>query len=246
MDRPLTERSTAVAEDAPSERLGLFGGSFNPIHNGHLAIARDVRERMKLSRILFVPTGDPPHKQNQSLAPATARLEMVRLAIADTPEFDVSALEVDRTGKSYSIDTIRKIREKWSRSCELFFIIGLDAFLEFPTWRAPEEILKMCHFVVVPRPGRSFKTLAEISLFKNPDPEPLGQLDAGIIDRFEIVLPEALGITCLSIPPCPISASEIRWRVQNGLPLANMLPPPVESYILQHSLYKEDSNRTRI
>ncbi len=246
MDRPTTERSTAVAQDAPPERLGLFGGSFNPIHYGHLAIARDVRERMKLSRILFVPTGHPPHKQKQSLAPASARLEMVRLALADTSVFTVSPIEVHRTGKSYSVDTIREIREQWSPSCELFFIIGLDAFLEFPTWRAPEEILKMCHFVVVPRPGRSFKTLAEISLFKNPDPAPLGQLDAGIIDRFDMVLPEALGITCLSIPPCPISASEIRRRVQNGLPLANMLPPPVESYILQHSLYQEDSNRTRI
>ncbi len=246
MDRPTIERSTAVAQDAPSERLGLFGGSFNPIHNGHLTIARDVRERMKLSRVLFVPTGDPPHKQNQSLAPAPVRFEMVRLAIADTPVFTVSPIEVNRTGKSYSIDTLRDIREQYGRSCELFFIIGLDAFLEFPTWRAPEEILKMCHFVVVPRPGRSFKTLAEIPLFKNPDPEPLGQLDAGMIGRFEIVAPEALGLTCLSIPPCPISASEIRQRVRSGLPLANMLPPSVESYILQHSLYREDSNRTPI
>ncbi len=246
MDRPTTEHSTAVAQDAPSERLGLFGGSFNPIHNGHLAIARAVRERMKLSRILFIPTGDPPHKQNQSLAPAPVRFEMVRLAIADTPVFTVSPIEVHRTGKSYSIDTVREIRGQCGRSCQLFFIIGLDAFLEFPTWRAPDEILKMCHFVVVPRPGRSFTTLAEIPLFKNQDPEPLGQLDVGIIDRVEIMIPEALGITCLSIPPCPISASEIRRRVRNGRPLVNMLPLSVESYILQHSLYQEDRNRTRI
>ncbi|MDH5739562.1 MAG: nicotinate-nucleotide adenylyltransferase [Nitrospira sp.] len=246
MDHPTAKRSIAVSHHSPSERLGLFGGSFNPIHNGHLAIARDVLVRMKLSHILFIPTGDPPHKQNQSLAPASARFEMVRLAIADTPEFDVSALEIDRTGKSYSIDTIRQIREQYGQPWTLFFIIGLDAFLEFPTWRAPEEILKMCHFVVVPRPGRLFKTLAEAPLFKNPDPAPLGQLDVGIIDRFDIAVPEALGITCLSIPPCPISASEIRQRVRSGLPLANMLPLSVESYILQHSLYQEDSNRTRI
>jgi nicotinate-nucleotide adenylyltransferase len=246
MDDLTTERSTAVAQDSPSERLGLFGGSFDPIHNGHLAIARDVRERMKLSRILFIPTGDPPHKQNRSLAPASARFEMVHLAIADTPEFDVSALEVNRTGKSYSIDTIRQIREQYGQPWTLFFIIGLDAFLEFPTWRAPTKILKMCHFVVVPRPGQLFQSLVEMPLFQNQDPGSLGLLDAGIIDRVDIVVPEALGITCLSIPPCPISASEIRRRVRSELPLANMLPHSVESYILQHSLYQEDSNRTCI
>lgn len=246
MDRPTSERSTAVAQDAHSERLGLFGGSFNPIHNGHLAIARDVRARMNLARILFIPTGDPPHKYNRSLAPAPVRLEMVRLAIADTSEFDVSAIEIDRTGKSYSIDTVREIREQYGQPVELLFIIGLDAFLEFPTWRDPIEILKLCCVVVVPRPGRLFQTLASLPLFQNLAAESLGQLDAGVIDRLDIAVPEALGITCLSIPPCPISASEIRQRIRDGLPLANMLPPSVESYILQHRLYQEDINRTRI
>jgi nicotinate-nucleotide adenylyltransferase len=246
MDCPTSERSTAVAQDAPSERLGLFGGSFNPIHNGHLAIARDVRERMQLSRILFIPTGDPPHKPNRSLAPASVRLEMVRLAIADTPVFNVSPIEVHRTGKSYSIDTVREIRGQHGRSCELFFIIGLDAFLEFPTWRAPEEILRICHFVIVPRPGRLFQTLAGMPLLPNLDLEPLVQLDTGILRRLEIAVPDAPGITCLPLSPCPISASDIRQRIRGGPSLANMLPPPVESYILQHSLYQEDSDRTRI
>jgi nicotinate-nucleotide adenylyltransferase len=246
MDHPTVQYSTPIAQASPKKRLGLFGGSFNPIHNGHLAIARDVRARMNLARILFIPTGDPPHKHNRSLAPAPVRLEMVRLATADTSEFDVSAIEIDRTGKSYSIDTIREVRRRYSQPLELLFIIGLDAFLEFPTWRAPEEILKMCRFVVVPRPGRLFQSLIAIPLFQNLAPESLGQLDAGVIDRLDIVIPEILGITCLSIPPCPISASEIRRRIRNGLPLANMLPPSVESYILQHSLYQEDSNRTRI
>ncbi len=246
MGRPTAQHTTPVAQATSSKRLGLFGGSFNPIHNGHLAIARDVRARMNLAHMLFIPTGDPPHKHNRSLAPAPLRLEMVRLAIADTPEFDVATLEVDRSGKSYSIDTIREIRGQYGQPWELFFIIGLDAFLEFPTWRMPEKILKLCHFVVVPRPGRFFQSLAAIPLFQNLASESLGQLDTGVIDRCDIAVPEALGITCLSIPPCPISASEIRRRIRNGLPLANMLPPPVESYILQHSLYQEDSNRTRI
>lgn len=246
MDRPIAQHTTPAAQASSLKRLGLFGGSFNPIHNGHLAIARDVRARMNLARILFIPTGDPPHKHNRSLAPAPLRLDMVRLAIADTSEFDVSAIEIDRAGTSYSIDTVLEMREQYGQPMELLFIIGLDAFLEFPTWRAPEEILKMCHFVVVPRPGRLFQSLAAIPLFQNLAPASLGQLDAGVIDRFDIAIPETLGITCLSIPPCPISASEIRRRIRNGLPLANMLPPSVESYILQHSLYQEENNRTRI
>jgi nicotinate-nucleotide adenylyltransferase len=246
MDHPPVQSSTPVAQVAPSKRLGLFGGSFNPIHNGHLAIARDVGARMNLSRILFIPTGDPPHKHNRSLAPAPMRLEMVRLALADTPEFDVSAIEIHRTGKSYSIDTIREVRKRFSHPWELLFIIGLDAFLEFPTWRAPEEILKMCRIVVVPRPGRLFQTLAEIPLFQNLAPGSLAQLDADAIDRLDITVPESVGITCLSIPPCPISASEIRQRIREGRPLANMLPPSVESYILHHSLYQEERNRTSI
>nr|MDH4356470.1 nicotinate-nucleotide adenylyltransferase [Nitrospira sp.] len=240
------QHTTAVEQATRQKRIGLFGGSFNPIHNGHLAIARDVRARMNLARILFIPTGDPPHKHNRSLAPAQVRREMVRLAVADTSEFDVSTIEIDRTGKSYSIDTVREIRGQYGQSWEIFFIIGLDAFLDFPTWRNPEAILKICHVVVVPRPGQAFRALANLSLCPNLDPESLAQLDTGAIERLEIAVPDALDITCLSISPCPISASEIRRRIRNGLPLANMLPPSVESYILQHSLYQEDINRTRI
>lgn len=236
---PLTPHSSPLT-------LGLFGGSFNPIHNGHLAIAHDVRARLHLARILFIPTGDPPHKHHHSLAPAHVRLDMVRLASADTPAFDVSSIEVDRTGKSYSIDTIRELRAHYGPSWEFFFIIGLDAFLDFPTWRNPDAILQMCHVVVVPRPGRLFQAIAGMPFLRHHDSEPLKQLDLGLSDRCEIAVPDGLEIICLSVPPCPISASEIRQRIRNGLPLGNMLPTSVESYILQHSLYQEDSNRTRI
>lgn len=227
-------------------RLGLFGGSFNPIHNGHLTIAHDVRRLMHLTRILFVPTGNPPHKHNRSLAPAPARLEMVRRAIADTPEFDVSAIEINRTGKSYSIDTVRDIQEQYGQPVELFFIIGLDAFLDFPTWRNPKEILRICHVVVVPRPGQSFSTLIGMPLLSSLDSRSLAQLDRGTSERLNIAVPDGPGITCLFIPPCSTSASEIRQRIRDGLPLANMLPPPVESYILHHRLYQEDPDRTHI
>jgi nicotinate-nucleotide adenylyltransferase len=227
-------------------RLGLLGGSFNPIHNCHLAIARHVCERMQLSQVLFVPTGDPPHKRDGALAPANIRLDMVRLAIADDPLFMASDIEIQRKGKSYSIDTVRALQHYYGPSTELFFIIGLDAFLDFPTWRAPHELLQICHFVVVPRPERSFQALAEMPLLPNLNLLALAQLDHGIQNRLDITVPSCPGITCLALPPCPISASDIRQRVRNGLPLANILPPLVESYILRHSLYQEESDHTPI
>lgn len=227
-------------------RLGLLGGSFNPIHNGHLTIAHRVYERLHLSRILFIPTGNPPHKEGGSLASPKARLEMVRLAIADTPCFEVSTIELDRPGKSYSIDTVHEVRRQYGPPWKLFFIIGLDAFLEFPTWRAPTELLRLCHFVVVPRPGQSFQTLSKMPLLPELDVQALTQLDTGVLHQLDIPIPDASAITCLPTPPCPISASAIRERVRSKQPLANMLPRSVESYILQQSLYQEDINRTRI
>ena len=238
--------SFPTSQHLASHRLGLLGGSFNPIHNGHLAIAQQAYVRLQLSRVLFIPTGDPPHKQSGSLAPAEARLDMVELAIANTPFFDVSALETSRAGKSYSIDTVREVQAQYGPAWKLFFIIGLDAFLEFSTWRAPETLLELCHFVVVPRSGQSFQSLNKMPLLSNLDTQALRQLDLGTLDLLDIPIPNSSGLTCLRLPPCLISASEIRKRVQCGLPLANMLPPPVESYILQHSLYQEDRNRTHI
>ncbi|HEY5932882.1 MAG TPA: nicotinate-nucleotide adenylyltransferase [Nitrospira sp.] len=245
MSFPGSKHSPLTTHHSPL-KLGLLGGSFNPIHNCHLTIAHHVHERMELSRVLFIPTGDPPHKRDGSLAPAIHRFEMVRLALADAPEFDVSDIELRRTGKSYSIDTVREFQAQHDPSTELFFIIGLDAFLDFPTWREPHELLRICHFVVVPRPGQSFRALAEMPLLPNLDPLALAQLDTGTQNRLDITVPSCPGITCLALPPCPTSASEIRRRVRSGLPPANMLPPPIGSYILRHSLYQEDTDRTRI
>ncbi len=246
MNFPTSQHATPNTQHGISHRLGLLGGSFNPIHNGHLAIAHHVYERLQLSRVLFIPTGDPPHKQSGSLAPAQTRLKLVELAIAETPFFEVSAIEINRDGRSYSIDTVHEVRSQYGPSWNLFFIIGLDAFLEFSTWKAPEELLRLCHFVVVTRPGQSFQSLSKMPLLSNLDTQALQQLDLGTLDRMEVAVPDASGLTCLPLPPCLISASEIRRRVKCGLPLANMLPPPVESYILQTSLYQEDPNRTHI
>ncbi len=227
-------------------RLGLFGGSFNPIHNGHLTIAHVAHDRLPLDKVLFIPTGDPPHKQDGSLAPSRDRYEMVRRAIADTPVFDLSDIELRRTGKSYTVDTIRTLAQQYGPTVHLFFLIGLDAFLDFPNWKSPMELLHLCRFVIVPRPGQSFQSLTQMPLLPALAPQVLTQLDKGHLSKLDIEIPSCPGVTCLPMPPCSISASEIRQRIQRGETTANMLPLPVESYILKHRLYQEERDRTII
>jgi nicotinate-nucleotide adenylyltransferase len=227
-------------------KLGLLGGSFNPIHNGHLTIAGLVRDKLGLDQVLFIPTGVPPHKRDGLLAPAKDRYEMVRLAIAGTPSFDLSDVEIRRTGKSYSIDTIRALELQFGPSTELHFLIGLDAFLDLHNWKAPMELLRACRFVVVPRPGQSFQSLAKVPLLPKLDSHALARLDAGELTRLDIAIPSCRDIICLPISPCSISASDIRKRIRDGATPANMLPLPVESYILHHRLYQEDHDRTNI
>jgi nicotinate-nucleotide adenylyltransferase len=224
-------------------RLGLLGGSFDPVHNGHLAIARQTREALGLDQILFVPTSHPPHKPNGSLAPAQDRYEMVRLAISSDPTLAISDVEINRPGKSYSIDTIRLLQQTYGAHTQLFFLIGLDAFLDFPSWREPQTLLTLCRFVVLSRPGLSFRSLSTVPLLPPISVSSLMDLDAGRIFRIEAPL-GTQGLTCLKLPPSPISASDIRSRIRQGHPVVNLLPPSVESYILRHHLYQEDRNRT--
>jgi nicotinate-nucleotide adenylyltransferase len=236
-------KNSALSTQHSILRLGLLGGSFNPVHNGHLAIARQTREALGLDQILFVPTSLPPHKPNGSLAPAQDRYEMVRLAISSDPTLAISDVEVSRPGKSYTIDTIRLLQQTYGAHTQLFFLIGLDAFLDFPSWREPRTLLQLCRFVVLSRPGLLFRSLSTIPLLP-PIPVPsLMDLDAGRISRIEAPL-GAQGLICLKLPPSPISASDIRSQISQGHPVANLLPPSVESYILQHHLYQEGRNRT--
>lgn len=240
------QHSVLSTQSSKPQRLGLLGGSFNPIHNCHLSIAHQVHEALGLSCVLFIPSGDPPHKHDASLASADARFTMVQLATAGIAYFEVSDLELRRKGKSYSVDTVQELQQRYGPATELFFIIGLDAFLDFPTWKAPELVLTICHMVVISRPGRSFQDLMNLTLLPQLDAKALGELDSRTSTSLKIPIPSTPGITCLSLPPCPTSASEIRRRIRSGATLANMLPPPVESYILQKNLYQEDCDRTYI
>jgi nicotinate-nucleotide adenylyltransferase len=224
-------------------RLGLLGGSFNPIHRCHLSIAHSARQLLQLDRILFIPTGDPPHKPFGALASASHRYRMVELAIQEVPEFGLTDIEIRRLGKSYSVDTVRTIRREYGPNATLFFIIGLDAFLDLPSWKDPEILLSTCHFVVLSRPSVSFRALGSIPLFHFIEKGTLAALDDGQKEKADVLVPPARSLTFLRLPPCEISASEIRRLVAGGSPLANRLPPPVQSYILREGLYREDSER---
>ncbi|HSB45140.1 MAG TPA: nicotinate-nucleotide adenylyltransferase [Nitrospira sp.] len=218
-------------------RLGLFGGSFNPVHNGHLTIARQACDALRLDRVLFIPTSDPPHKPHQSLAPAKDRYEMVRLAIASDPLFSISDVEFRRPGKSYTIDTIRLLQQEYGTDAALFFLIGLDAFLDFPSWREPGALLNLCSFVVISRPGLAFSSLSGLTILPPLPAQSLADLDAARQTTLEIAVGEH-HLILLRLPPCEVSASDIRTRVKQALPVANLLPPLVESYILHHHLYE--------
>lgn len=135
------------------KRIGILGGTFNPLHIGHLAIAEVAQEKMDLDRVIFVPTAQPPHKRILHLASAQHRLEMVRLSIQNNPKFEVSDYEVKKGGKSYTIDTVEYFREKFGHEAKLFFILGGDAAAQLHTWRQIDDLIQKISFVVVNRPG---------------------------------------------------------------------------------------------
>ncbi|MDT3777757.1 nicotinate-nucleotide adenylyltransferase [Nitrospira sp. MA-1] len=218
--------------------IGLLGGSFNPIHNGHLHIAQYVHNKIHLDRIIFVPTGDPPHKPSDSLAPAQHRLEMVKQAIAPFPYCTVSDHEIQSTAVSYSVDTVTHFKKEFPEGTELGFILGLDAFLDFCSWRNVDHLLTLCHFIVCSRPGVSFTQLQSLPFIPATKPQAFQNLDEQDTTRLDIILPSGKTIYLLSIPPCEISASTIREHLALGSSVSHWLPPTVESYIIQQRLYQ--------
>jgi nicotinate-nucleotide adenylyltransferase len=217
-------------------KLGLYGGAFNPIHRCHLLVAETAKTRLGLDAVLFIPTGDPPHKSQSDFIPAAHRLEMVRLAIAPYPYFQVSDIETTQPEKSYTIDTLRKLLEIRPADTRFTFIIGLDAFKEIASWREPDSLLQLCEFAVVSRPGSLFKSLIKLSILGIKDTAPLERLDAGQVEVQEVHLTNGQSLWGLPIPPCNVSAQDIRKRLKHRQTLENLLPAGVESYILQHHI----------
>ena len=218
--------------------IGLLGGSFNPIHNGHLHIATYVYNTLALDRVIFIPTGDPPHKSAASLAPAHHRLAMVKLATEPHKSFVVDDREALSSTVSYSVDTVAQLKKEFPSGTELGFIVGLDAFLDLQSWKQATHLLDICHVIVCSRPGVTFTQLQSMPLLPPLPPPSLYNLNQQNTPRLDISLPSGSSLTLLSVPPCEVSASHIRQQVALQRPIGHWLPPTVESYIIHNQLYQ--------
>jgi nicotinate-nucleotide adenylyltransferase len=202
--------------------LGVLGGTFDPVHLGHLAIARHARDALALERVLLVPAGAPPHKRDRSITSATHRLAMVELAIVDDPSLEASRIEIDRPGPSYSVDTMALLAAE-EPDRELFLILSSEAAAALPGWHEPDRLLDLCRLAVMPRDGRPA-----------PDPTWIEAHFPGRADRF----------VALDGPDIPIAASRIRRLVAEGGSIDGLVPAAVASYIRDHRLYTRDVRRT--
>lgn len=200
-----------------TERIGVFGGSFDPVHLGHLTVAQDAVEQLELDRLIFVPAAIPPHKQDKTLASGRQRLEMLQLATESNLRFEVSDMELQRGGVSYTIDTIRQIQFEHP-GAELFFIVGLDSLTILHSWKNIEELLGRCTVVPFARGGEDPAKIAEQIQLSN-------------------VWKTRLMERMIQIHEVEISASEIRMRPAEGLSIRYLVPPEVEMYIAEHGLY---------
>ncbi len=221
------------------QRIGIFGGTFNPVHTGHLRIATEIKEHFSLDSIIFIPTGLPPHKESEKVIESVHRLQMVKFATAPFKHFTVSPIEVERSDMSYSVDTIKVLRKQMADKAELYFIVGIDAFLDFNTWKDTDELLTLCHFIVIPRPGHKFAELKklEMPLLHNIALIDLEQLDRGEINRISIPLTERYFLFLEWMTPCDISSTELRRLIKEGREVKNLLPESVLLYIMENSLY---------
>ncbi|MCX6569770.1 MAG: nicotinate-nucleotide adenylyltransferase [Candidatus Aminicenantes bacterium] len=215
------------------ETIGLFGGTFDPIHLGHLRAAAEVRRRARLDRVLFIPSYLPPHKKSGAVASAADRLRMVELACRGRKGFEASPVEVEAGEKSYSILTLRKIRT-FLPAARLFFILGVDAFLDIGTWREYHRVLEGCFFIVMGRPGFELdraRNVLDGKLRDSIGPLVTGEGAAG-------PLPPRTRIFLLPIRALNISSTAIRERVRCGETLDELVPGAVAAYIREHQLYR--------
>jgi nicotinate-nucleotide adenylyltransferase len=207
----------------PSERpgirrVGLMGGTFDPIHYGHLVTAEVARAEFSLDLVIFVPAGIPPHKKGMKISGGTDRYMMTIMATVTNPYFEVSRTELDRPGPSYAIDTVRHFKERFDTETEVFFITGADAAIEILTWKDATDLLKECGFIVATRPGCS-----------------TGELERRLE---EARLHSTHCIYMVEVPALAISSTDIRRRVEQGEPIRYLLPSNVETYIHKAGLYR--------
>jgi nicotinate-nucleotide adenylyltransferase len=195
--------------------LGILGGAFDPPHYGHLALAENGRVQLGLDRVLFVLTGQPPHKPDRPITPVHHRVAMVEAAIAGNPAFALSRVDLDRPGPHYTVEMLALLQQEYP-AAELFFLMGGDSLAQFLTWRDPASIVRQARLAVMQRPGY--------------------ELHLKTLERAVAGIRECL--VWLDVPYLDISSSDLRRRVREGLPLRYLVPPPVEAYVRAHRLYE--------
>jgi nicotinate-nucleotide adenylyltransferase len=194
--------------------IGVLGGTFDPIHIGHLVVAEEARIKVGFKEVLFVPAGQPWLKLDRNITPVAHRVEMVRCAIADNPYFKLCTLEVERPGPSYTVDTLTMLREQLGNEASFFFILGRDTLAELPSWKEPKKLVQLCRLVVAPRLGSKDLKHLETEI-------------PGLLDK----------VIQLDMPVIGISASGIRQRIAQGLSIRYLVPTEVEKYITEQKIY---------
>lgn len=203
-------------------RIGISGGTFDPVHYGHLVIAEEAREAFRLEKILFIPSGNPPHKAGRDVTPARHRYEMVRRAVRDNPYFEVSGIEINREGSSYTMDTLRELRGVYGENTDFYFIIGADIIPELTTWKYFEQVFGMCEFIAALRPGYNKDALIkEVEYLEN-----------NYRARIHIFGSLLIGV----------SSTMVRERVRKGRTIKYLVPGSVEEYIREKGLYRYRDN----
>ena len=198
-------------------RIGVLGGTFDPIHLGHLVVGEEARDRLDLDRLVFMPAGSPRLKEHEPLASAIQRLDMVRLAVDEGDDSEISTKEVVREGSTYTVDTIAELRQQYAESDQIYFMVGMDALEQFDRWKEPDRLLRMCNLVVVNRVGHQ---RVDVNDF---------------VGRFPQAGP---GLTLLTVPRLEISSTDIRNRVRDGRSIKYLTPEPVVGYIEREGLYR--------
>ncbi len=215
------------------EKIGIFGGTFNPIHLGHVKAALEVQKTFLLDKVLLIPSYIPPHKGSPDVAPPADRLQMVKLAVASYPQFVPSPVEIEAKGKSYSILTLAKLKKQFPDAA-IFFILGVDAFLEIDTWREYKKILEQCHFIVISRPGYDLNQAKKLLNGKYTGRmvrvSKTTKLDRLMLNQYKIFL--------LSIDALDLASKDVRKKVKDGESIAGLVAEAVEEYIQTNKLYQ--------
>ena len=204
-------------------RVGVFGGTFDPIHLGHLAVARSIQSSLGLDNVIFVPAGQPWLKADTPVSHVKDRVQMLRLALARRRAFELSTIEADRPGPSYTVDTMEALQRQLGSDADLFFLLGSDALMDIAKWKEPQRLIQLCQLVAFARPG-----------FGLPTMEALEAAVPGI----------SLRVVFAEVPQVNIRATDIRRRIAEGRSIQRLVPRAVERYILEHGLYEAGSRRS--